>query len=164
MNIRLRTLPQYMRAPIVAFVLVGLLGYAAGLVFVSYNTGMQPAGISDHYHGNEEELKFGKSAAEMLNIVHSHLLGMGVLFFILAILYTMTDGAARWKSIWATETILSLLSTFGCLWLIAAGQRWAVWIIYPSSILMVAGYSYMSAVVIWNCATPSRNSDRRDSP
>lgn len=163
MNVRLRALPQYARAPIVAFVLVGLVGYAAGLVFVSYNTGMQPAGISDHYHGNEEELKFGKSAAEMLNIVHSHLLGMGVLFFVLAILYTMTDGTAHWKSFWGTETILSLLSTFGCLWLIAAGQRWAVWIIYPSSILMVLGYLYMSAVVIWNCATPSRDLDGRTS-
>lgn len=157
MNVRLRALPQYARAPIVAFVLVGLVGYAAGLVFVSYNTGMQPAGISDHYYGNEEDLKFGKSAAEMLNIVHSHLLGMGVLFFAIAVLYTMTDCAPRWKSFWATETILSLLSTFGSLWLIAIGQRWAVWIIYPSSILMVVGYLYMSVVVIWSCATPGHS-------
>ena len=161
MNVRLRTLPRHLRAPIVAFVLVGLVGYAAGLAFVSYNTGMQPGGISDHYHGNEEELQFGKSAAEMLNIVHSHLLGMGVLFFALSILFTMTDSAPRWKSFWATETILSLLTTFGSLWLIAIGQRWAVWIIYPSSVLMVAGYLYMSTIVIWNCATPGHNPEQK---
>lgn len=156
MNVRIRSLPLYVRSPIAAFVLVGLVGYAAGLAFVSYNTGMQPSGISSHYHGNEEELQFGKSAAEMLNIVHSHLLGMGVLFFAVAILYTMTDGAPRWKTFWATETILSLLSTFGALWLIAFGQQWAVWVIFPSSILMVIGYLQMSAMIIWNCLTPAR--------
>jgi hypothetical protein len=123
-------------------------------VFVSYNTGLRSEGIADHYHGNEEELKFGKSAAEMLNIVHSHLLGMGVLFFAVALLYASTDSAPRWKLLWATETLLSLLSTFGSLWLIAVGQTWAVWIIYPSSVLMVCGYSLMSSVIIWNCLTP----------
>lgn len=156
MNVRIRSLPMYLRSPIAAFVLVGLVGYVVGLVFVSYNTGMQPGGISDHYHGNDEELKFGKSAAEMLNIVHSHLLGMGVLFFAVATLYTMTDSAPRWKAFWATETILSLLSTFGALWIIAIGQQWAVWIIYPSSILMVFGYLLMSVIIIWNCLTPAR--------
>jgi hypothetical protein len=156
MSIRLRSLPPHLRLPIVAFVFVGLVGYAAGLAFVSYNTGMRPGGISDHYHGNEQELKFGKSAAEMLNIVHSHLLGMGVLFFAVAVLYAVSDASARWKTFWATETILSLLSTFGSLWLLAIGQRWAVWIIYPSSILMVIGYLLMSIVVIWNCLTPAR--------
>ncbi len=158
MPVRLRTLPGYFRAPIVAFVLVGIVGYAAGLAFVSYNTGMRSQGIADHYQGNDEDLKFGKSTAEMLNIVHSHLLGMGVLFFAISILYGLTDSAAPWKAFWATETLLSLLSTFGSLWLIAIGQSWAIWIIYPSSILMVCGYVLMSSIVIWNCFTPDRNS------
>ena len=154
MPIRLRSLPAYARAPIIAFVLVGLVGYAAGLVFVSYNTGMRSEGIADHYHGDEEQLKFGKSTAEMLNIVHSHLLGMGVLFFAVAALYVCTDSAARWKALWSSETLLSLLTTFGALWLIAVGQTWAVWIIYPSSVLMICGFALMSGVVIWNCLTP----------
>jgi hypothetical protein len=158
MPVRLRNLPGYVRAPIIAFILVGLVGYAAGLVFVSYTTGMRSAGISDHYSGNEEELKFGKSTAEMLNIVHSHLLGMGVLFFAVALLFVCGDSGAKWKAFWSTETLLSLLSTFGSLWLIAIGIKWAVWIIFPSSLLMVCGYGIMSATVIWNCLTPDRSS------
>lgn len=156
MPCRLRSLPSYARSAVVAFILVGLVGYAAGLAFVSYNTGMRSEGISDHYQGDEEQLKFGKSTAEMLNIVHSHLLGMGVLFFAVAGLYLCSDSSARQKGFWATETLLSLLSTFGALWLIALGQSWAVWIIYPSSILMLCGYGLMSVVVIWNCLTPGR--------
>jgi multisubunit Na+/H+ antiporter MnhB subunit len=156
-TVRLRSLPAYMRAPIAAFVLVGLVGYAAGLAFVGYNTGMWSEGISDHYHGNEEELKFGKSTAEMLETVHTHLLGMGVLFFALALLYTFSDAAPRWKTFWATETLLSLLSTFGSLWLVAVGQHWAVWIIYPSSVLMVCGYLVMSCVILWDCVRPGRS-------
>lgn len=154
MNLQIRSLPVYLRAPIAAFVLVGLVGYGAGLVFVSHNTGMKPEGIADHYHGDEEQLKFGKTAAEMLNIVHSHLLGMGVLFFAVAVLYTMTSAGPRARLFWATETILSLLTTFGSLWLIAIGEKWAVWIIYPSSIMMVIGYLLMSAAILWNCLTP----------
>jgi len=119
--VRLRTLPPYLRMPIAAFILVSLLGYAAGLVFIAHNTGMQSAGISDHYHGNEEELKFGKSTGEMLEIVHTHLLGMGMLFFAIAVLYASRH-VRRWKGLWATETLLSLLSTFGSLWLIAIGS------------------------------------------
>lgn len=156
--IRLRSLPAYLRSPIAAFVLVGFVGYAAGLVFIAYNTGMRSAGIADHYHGNEEVLKFGKSTAEMLEIVHTHLLGMGVLFFAIAVLYTLTDASSGWKTFWATETLMTLLSTFGSLWLIAIGQHWAVWIIYPSSVLMVCGFGIMSGVVLWNCITPGRPS------
>jgi hypothetical protein len=123
-------------------------------MFIAHNTGMQSGGISDHYHGNEEKLKFGKSTGEMLEIVHTHLLGMGVLFFAVAVLYALTDASPRWKALWATETLLSLLSTFGSLWLIAIGQPWAVWIIYPSSILMVCGFLVMSGAVLWHCFTP----------
>ena len=156
MPLRLRTLPVYARSVIIAFVLVGAVGYSAGLAYVAYNTGMRSEGIEAHYHGNEEELKFGKSAAEMLNIVHSHLLGMGTLFFAVAVLYLCSDASPRWKRFWATETILALLTTFGSLWLIAIGLTWAVWIIYPSSILMLCGYGWMSIVVLWECLSPVR--------
>lgn len=153
---RLRSLPGYWRAPIAAFVLVGLVGYAAGLAFIAHNTGMRARGISDQYHGNDELLKFGKSTAEMLEIVHTHLLGMGVLFFALAILYALTDARPRWKALWATETLLTLLSTFGSLWLIAIGQDWAFWAVFPSSVFMVCGFLFMSCAVMWNCLTPDR--------
>lgn len=156
-ELRLRALPFYMRAPIVAFIIIGVVGYAAGLAFVAYNTGMNSTGIADHYHGNEEELKFGKSTAAMLETVHTHLLGMGVLFFAVAILFTLSDASPRGKAIWATETLLTLLTTFGPLWLVAVGHRWAVWIIYPSSALMLCGYFYMSGTVVWNCITPDRS-------
>ncbi len=152
--VRLRTLPSYLRMPIAVFILVSLLGYAAGLAFIAHNTGMRSEGISDHYQGNEEELKFGKSTGEMLEIVHTHLLGMGMLFFAVAVLFAFTDVLARWKSLWATETLLSLLSTFGSLWLIAIGERWAAWVIYPSSVLMVCGFLVMASVILWHCFTP----------
>jgi hypothetical protein len=157
MNIpRLRSWPLYLRAPIAAFIVVSLAGYAAGLVFVASNTGLRAQGISDHYHGSEQEMKFGKSGVEMLEIVHTHLLGMGLLFFAVAMLFAATDVRSRWKTWIATETLLSLLSTFGGLWLVAVGQRWAVWLIYPSSVLMIAGYAAMSLAVLHACMISGR--------
>jgi hypothetical protein len=156
--LRLRTLPAVYRVTIAAFILVSLAGYVAGLAFVYHNTGMAASGISDHYHGNEEELKFGKSTAEMLGIVHTHLLGMGSLFFLVALLYAITDGSDRVKTFWAAETLLSLLTTFGSLWLIAAGWHGMVWLLYPSSVLMVIGYLLMSFSVLWHSLTPRSDS------
>ena len=159
---RLRVLPACWRGPIMAFVLVAVAGYAVGLVFVGYNTQMRPEGIVLHYDGNEESMHFGKSPAEMLEIVHNHLLGMGVLFFALACLLNGTDWRGRAKAFWATETLLSLFTTFGGLWLVASGQRWALWIVYPSSILMALGFCLMAGAVMWNCLTPD-NSSRRSA-
>jgi len=146
--------PAHWRWFAAVFILVGLTGYAAGLVFVYHNTGLEPDGVADHYHGNEEAMRFGKSTGEMLEIVHTHLLGMGVLFFAVGGLFSFSTAGERLKRILMVETMFSLLTTFGGLWLVASGQRAWLYLVYPSSILMVIGYTAMSAVVLWNCLRP----------
>lgn len=155
-SVSLRRLPPALRAPIAAFVIVAIAGYAAGLVYVYHNTGMGVSGIAAHYHGDEGEMKFGKSPAEMLGIVHTHLLGMGTLFFLIAILYALGDSNARAKVFWSTETLLSLLTTFGALWLVAVGWRWPLWLLFPSSLLMVIGFAVMSVSILCQCLMPGR--------
>jgi hypothetical protein len=153
----IRSWPTHLRWFAAAFVLVGLAGYAAGLVFVAQNTGMAPAGVADHYHGNEDAMKFGKSSGEMLEIVHTHLLGMGVLFFAVGGLFAFSTTGARLKQILMIETMLSLLTTFGGLALVSAGHRAWLWLVYPSSVLMVLGYVVMSIVILWHCLIPARS-------
>ncbi len=153
----LRLWPSHLRLLAAAFMFVSVAGYAAGLVFMAYNTSGEPQGIVDHYAGNEEELQFGKSGAEMLEIVHTHLLGMGLLFFATGGLFAFTDFPRRFRGVVMVDTMLSLLTTFGSLWLISLGWSAAVWILYPSSVIMVIGFLLMTTVVTWNCLTPSRH-------
>lgn len=152
----LRLWPSRLRLLVAAFIFVSVAGYAAGLAFMAYNTSGQPQGIVDHYAGNEEELQFGKSGAEMLEIVHTHLLGMGLLFLATGVLFAFTDFPRRFQGVVMVDTMLSLLTTFGSLWLISLGWSAALWILGPSSIMMVAGFGLMAAVIIWNCLTPHR--------
>jgi len=154
---RLRTWSRPLRLLTLAFVVVVALGYAVGLAFIVHNTAVSPSGIVDHYRGNEDRMKFGKSTGEMLEIVHNHLLGMGMLFFAVGLLYIAADTPPPWKTLIPVETLLTLLSTFGGLWLIREGLAWANWLVFPSSFLMLAGYIAMCTTVIWNCLTPSSN-------
>ena len=58
------------------------MGYTTGLLYIRHTTGMTPPGVSEQYRGSdstavtEAAMKFPKSYAEMLNITHTHLLGM----------------------------------------------------------------------------------------
>lgn len=153
----LRLWPSHLRLLVAAFMFVSVAGYAAGLVFMAHNTSGQPQGIVDHYAGNEDEMQFGKSGGEMLEIVHTHLLGMGLLFLATGGIFAFTDFPRRFQGVVMVDTMLSLLTTFGSLWLISLGWSAALWILGPSSVLMVAGFGLMATVIIWNCLTPRRS-------
>lgn len=145
---RLRSWPPHVRYFVAAFVLVGLTGYAAGLGYLLTTTGAKPGEIADHYHGNEAEMSFGKSTGEMLTIIHTHLLGMGVLFLAIGLLFACTGFSERWRGPIMVETMLSLFTTFGGLYLVSIGWRQWLWLVYPSSILMVIGYLTMSVAIL----------------
>ncbi|GAB4322141.1 MAG: hypothetical protein Kow0074_13480 [Candidatus Zixiibacteriota bacterium] len=152
--IRLRSWPPYLRYFVAAFVLVGLAGYAAGLAYLVTTTGAAPDDIADHYHGNEAEMSFGKSTGEMLTIIHAHLLGMGVLFLAVGMFFAVSDFPVRWKGPIMVETMLSLFTTFGGLYLVSIGWRHWLWLVYPSSILMVVGYVTMSVAILSSSFRP----------
>jgi hypothetical protein len=154
--IRLRDWPGYLRGLTAAFIFVSFVGYGIGLVFMDHATDSAPQGIVDHYAGNEETMEFGKSTAEMMGLIHTHILGMSVLFFVIGVLFAFSDFPSRWRGCVMIDTMLTLLTTFGGLWLVSINKAFAVWLVLPSSVLMVGGYCLMSAVVFWNCLTPQR--------
>lgn len=151
---RLRTWPRYLRHFVAAFVVVGLAGYAAGLGYIAIVTGPTPEDVGDHYEGNEAEMSFGKSTGEMLTIIHTHLLGMGVLFLAVGLLFAASDFPARLKGAAMVETMLTLFSTFGGLYFVSIGWRSWLWVVYPSSVLMVMGYLTMSVAILGSAFRP----------
>ncbi|MBD3297285.1 MAG: hypothetical protein GF341_01415 [candidate division Zixibacteria bacterium] len=165
MNVmRLRTWPRYLQYFVAAFVVVGLAGYAAGLGYIAVVTGPSPEDVGDHYHGNEAEMSFGKSTGEMLTIIHTHLLGMGVLFLAVGLLFAASDFPTRLKGAVMVETMLTLFTTFGGLYVVSIGWRAWLWVVYPSSVLMVIGYLTMSVAILRSAFRPLSvpTSDDRD--
>ena len=81
-------LPRPLKQLVSIFLLILSVGYFSGLAFVNDTTSATNQGIRVNYNGNEdneeaEEMKFKKSDHEMLNIIHTHILSMSIIFFIL---------------------------------------------------------------------------------
>ncbi|RZV57928.1 MAG: hypothetical protein EX254_10205, partial [Flavobacteriaceae bacterium] len=86
--------PKELKLFIAAFLVVLSIGFYTGLLFVGETSGAEPTGIEEQYLGNEadidpEVMKFKKGQYEMLSIIHTHILSMSFIFFLLgAILLT----------------------------------------------------------------------------
>ena len=111
-------LPSGIKWFIGTFVLVLSVGFSTGLLFVSQTTTATSTGLVENYLGNEEDLeaevmKFKKGEREMLTIVHTHILSMSLIFFLLGIVVWMTKIPHRLKMFLTIEPLLSVIFTFG---------------------------------------------------
>ena len=87
-NTTIAEFPKEVKLLIGAFLIVLSVGYFTGFRFVNETTENTPTGIQENYLGNEDDLeaevmKFKKPKREMLTIIHTHILSMAVIFFIL---------------------------------------------------------------------------------
>ncbi|HZV13581.1 MAG TPA: hypothetical protein VFA55_10230, partial [Candidatus Kapabacteria bacterium] len=125
--------------------IVMAIGYAHGLLFVYHTTGITPHGVEERYRGNQqqmqqnadppqEEMKFEKSLPEMLNIIHTHIISMGTMFFITSIIFafcSLVSGA--WKKFLLVEPFIAILTSFGSMWLMWKVNPLFSWLLMLSS-------------------------------
>ncbi|WP_250149169.1 hypothetical protein [Flagellimonas sp. 389] len=142
------------KALIVLFLLVVSTGFISALQFVDLTTSGNPKGIEENYLGNEDdleatEMKFAKSEKQILNIVHTHVLAMGMLFFILALLVATTPLRDFWRSFLLMEPLVSVLLTFGGIYLLFKGILWMRYVIMVSGILMTFSFIASVAVILF---------------
>ncbi len=145
------TLPKELKLLIAVFVIVLSIGFFSGLLFVGETSSVNPNGIEEQYLGNEdnesaEVMKFKKSDKEMLSIVHSHILSMSVIFFLVGILIAITKLPKKLKLFLMTEPLLSVLLTFGGLFMLWEGIIWMKYIVMISGTLMTL--SFTGSVII----------------
>jgi hypothetical protein len=128
-----------------AFLILLSIGYFTGLAFVAQTDSTTPQGIEENYNGNEDEdapkvLKFKKSSREMLTIIHTHVLSISMIFFITGILLWCTDQRVLIKKILSIEPFVSVLVTFGGIYLVWLGYSFFSILIVISGILMTLSY------------------------
>ncbi|MEM8999882.1 MAG: hypothetical protein AAGB24_06425 [Bacteroidota bacterium] len=148
---RILTFSKDIKVLVGTYLLVTSIGFLSALQFVNVTTAGTPQGIQENYLGNEddleaEELKFTKSERQILNIVHAHMLSLGMLFLILAFLVALTpiDGFARRFLLF--EPLLSVFFTFSGIYLLTKGIVWMKYIILISGVFMT--FSYVVSVVL----------------
>ena len=139
---RLRQLPNELKILVGMFVLVLSVGFFTGINFVHFTTDGSAQGIEENYLGNEDDLeaeamKFKKTESQMLNITHTHILSMSVIFFILSVLVYFTSVTSFLKKFLMFEALLSVLLTFGGIYLLWLDILWMKYIVMISGSLMI---------------------------
>lgn len=159
----LSSFPQGIKIFIGAFVIILSIGFYTGLLFVSHTSTNTPTGIEQNYLGNEEdehmlddgeseeitEMKFKKGKREMLTIIHTHILSMSFIFFLLGILVWMTQFSKKWKLFLTVEPFVSVILTFGGIYLLWSGILWMKYVVLFSGILMTATFTVSSLSVLY---------------
>ena len=135
--------------------LVQVVGYTTGLLYVRHTTGMTPPGVSEQYRGSdstavtEAAMKFPKSYAEMLNITHTHLLGMLVIFVLSGVALALCERPSeRWRRLLIIEPFAALLTSFSAMWLMRYVDPAFSWLLTLSSGLMALTFYVQSFFVL----------------
>lgn len=149
----IHSLPLYAKRFIAAFVIVLSIGYFTGLQFVRSTDSDNPAGIEENYLGNEEVenaavMKFKKGEREMLTILHTHILSISFIFFLLGALISITSISNRLKAFLMIEPFVSIILTFGGIYLMWKGWLWMKWVVMVSGTLMTGVFIIGAGIVL----------------
>lgn len=137
----LLSLPKEVKYFLATFIVVLSVGYFTGLLFVNQTETTHPSGIEENYLGNEEDveanvMKFKKGEREMLTIIHTHILSMSFIFFLLGGIMLFTQLPTSLKMFLIIEPFFSILITFGGIYFMWAGVIWMKYIVMISGVLM----------------------------
>jgi hypothetical protein len=145
-------LPREIKLLIVAFICTLSIGFYSGISFVRTTTNGNSNGIEQRYLGNEDDenatkMMFKKSEGEIMTTVHSHILSLSVIFFMISLLVSITDINSKLKLFLMIEPFFSLFFTFGGIYFLWKGFNFMKYVIMFSGFLMTATYT-MSIFII----------------
>lgn len=143
---------------VLTFVMVAFVGVVLGTVFIEATTHLTPRGVVEQYKGIGEdrmeevkELKFPKPFKDMLTTTHNHILGLSPLFLIVGFLYLQLGRQEPWRVAVAIEPLISLILTFGGLWVMRYFWSPFVYVVILSGTLMIGTYAWMSIAIARSC-------------
>ena len=101
------------------------IGVGVGLYYIGYTMHFSASGTSEHYRGSKVEDdfdipdKYPKPIAELLNTTHNHVISMTFIFLIISLIFFFNSIITGvFKSILIVEPFISILITFGGIWMI----------------------------------------------
>ena len=149
----IHTLPKPAKLLVGFFIVTLSFGYFTGLRFVNENTATTTKGIEEHYLGNEADehaaiMRFKKSEKEIITTVHNHVISMSFIFLILGGLLLTTSIHPLLKKILVIEPFISIVLTFGGIWLMWNGVLWLKYIVICSGVLLTVTYSVSVAFIL----------------
>jgi len=154
LNGLIHKLPGEIKLLIGVFSIVLSIGFYTGLLFVNETSSLSANGIEENYLGNEnvqdvEVMKFKKPDKEMLSIVHSHILSMSLIFFLVGLILSITRLNKKLKLFLMIEPFFSVVFTFGGIYLLWKGILWMKYIVMFSGSLMTLSFTVSMLIIIF---------------
>ena len=146
--------PGYAKAFVFAYIVALSFGYISGYKYLFRTTEMKPNGIEVNYNGNEEDehaekMVFRKPEKEMLTIIHTHATSMAQIFFCLGLVLLFAKIPEKLKTILLVEPFVSIILTFGGIWLLWKGVLWMKYIVMFSGIIMTLSVFAIVLILLW---------------
>lgn len=158
MKIVLSELDQTLKSFISAYLVVLVIGVSLGLYFLNHTTNMTPEGTVQRFRGTEisgqEEFDIPESyprpITEMLVTTHNHVLGFSFIFGSVGIIFYFTNLIKGfWKKFLLIEPFISIVLSFGSIWLLRYVDSSFVYITVASAILMYLSFYIMVGFSFW---------------
>jgi len=141
---------------LIAILFVLTTGLGTGLIYLSYTTNYTPKGTAERFNGTkiEQEINdfdipenYPKPISEMLLTTHNHILGFSFIFFITGLIFYFNSVITGfWKSFLLIEPIISIVITFGSIWLIRFVHEDFVYLTILSSTILYLSFFIMAGV------------------
>ena len=112
--------------------------------------------VGNEYDENAEVMRFKKSDKEMLTLVHNHMLSMAIIFFLLGGIVSITKLNKALKLFLIVEPFVSVVLTFGGLYLLWSGMLWMKYLVMFSGLLMAITYSLSITIILWQLSQKER--------
>ena len=155
-KIRLQQLPAQIKLLLFFTVLNLTFGVSIGLYYVAITTQLSPAGTTEHFSGSEIDAEFDipekypKPVLELLTTTHNHILSLTLIFLVIGgIFYFNSSISGRMKTFLIAEPFISILITFGGIWLIRFVHPAFSYLVIISGILMYGCYFIMAGVLLY---------------
>ncbi|MFY0625679.1 MAG: hypothetical protein JXR07_05265 [Reichenbachiella sp.] len=159
----IHSFPKQVRIFFLFFTLCLSIGYFTGFKFIHKTTDLDSQGIEENYLGNEadedaEVMKFRKPEAEILTTVHTHILSFSLIFFCLGGILLSVPLNQKIKNFLLIEPFVSIVVTFGGIWLLWTGITWVKYFVMLSGMILTISFVSTVGVIILHCLkTKSRN-------
>ncbi len=157
MKITLSGIDKQLKRFLLIYLIVITIGVTVGLIYLSKTTSMTPKDTVERYNGSEikdNDIEIAESypitIMELLTTTHSHLLGMSFIFLSTGmIFYFNTVIRGLFKTIIMVEPLVSLVVTFGSIWLIRFVNPVFVYLTFLSAFLMYTGFYFIILISLY---------------
>ena len=141
------------------------VGVGVGLYYVGYTTQYSSIGTSEHFAGSKVSDdfdipdKYPKPISELLNTTHIHIISMTFIFLIIGgIFYFNSIITGSMKTILIIEPFISIIVTFGGIWLVRFIHPGFSYLVILSGILMYLSFIIMASTIFYELSIKSSRS------